>query len=327
MLSDERLLGISCYLSATVKYRMMMHMLKRKKRKISSGCLFWLGFMTVIAFLFFLNKDTIFSVLEKTNAKRIFLKDAGSRPDAPIEKLTEIQVQKTEECSNGDGSAEPINVQKAEDSLSKQCIDMQTVDPLNGKSVETELSKDTRSEQMPVPVVPSELIAANAGEGKEQPNEHYGTSKFVNPKKHKSTAVRKATIYWVRIDPDGKLIPMHVHRMLPQSDSPMSDALQVLFAAPSVSELKDGVRTLIPPRTKLRSAWVKDGIAFINVSEEFQFNQYGIDGAVAQLMQVVFTATEFATVKSVQFLIEGQKQDYLGAEGAWIGSPLSRTSF
>ena len=94
-----------------------------------------------------------------------------------------------------------------------------------------------------------------------------------------------------------------------------------------MEEAKQGLRTLIPPDTKLRSAWVKDGVAFIDVSDEFQFNQYGIEGSLAQLSQVVFTATEFTTVKSVQFLIEGQKKEYLGAEGVWIGSPLSRTSF
>ena len=44
-------------------------------------------------------------------------------------------------------------------------------------------------------------------------------------------------------------------------------------------------------------------------------------------MQIVYTATEFSTVKSVQFLIDGQKKEYLGSEGVWIGSPLSRTSF
>ena len=145
--------------------------------------------------------------------------------------------------------------------------------------------------------------------------------------KNQPAAVRKAVIYWVRVDADGKLIPKSAIRLLPKSDAPMSDALEALFAAPTVDELKQGVRTLIPPDTKLRSAWVRDGVAFINVSEEFQFNQYGIDGALAQLLQVVFTATEFSTVKSVQFLIEGQKKDYLGAEGVWIGSPLSRTSF
>ena len=134
-------------------------------------------------------------------------------------------------------------------------------------------------------------------------------------------------LYWIRIDGDGKLTRQRSVHSLPKSDTPLSDVLEALFALPSNDELKQGLRTLIPPGTQLRAAWVKDGVAFINVSEEFQFNQYGIEGALGQLSQVVFTATEFPTVKTVQILIEGQKKDYLGAEGVWIGSPLARVSF
>nr|WP_257225304.1 GerMN domain-containing protein [Treponema parvum] len=52
-----------------------------------------------------------------------------------------------------------------------------------------------------------------------------------------------------------------------------------------------------------------------------------MEGYLGQLMQIVYTATSFSTVDSVQFLIEGQKKDYLGSEGVWIGSPLARSSF
>ncbi|QTQ17448.1 GerMN domain-containing protein [Treponema parvum] len=68
-------------------------------------------------------------------------------------------------------------------------------------------------------------------------------------------------------------------------------------------------------------------MAFLNFSEEFEYNPYGVEGYLGQLMQIVYTATSFSTVDSVQFLIEGQKKDYLGSEGVWIGSPLARSSF
>jgi spore germination protein GerM len=56
-------------------------------------------------------------------------------------------------------------------------------------------------------------------------------------------------------------------------------------------------------------------------------NRYGIEGYAAQLKQIVYTATGYATVKDVQFLIEGEKREYLGGEGVYIGKPLSRASF
>ena len=85
--------------------------------------------------------------------------------------------------------------------------------------------------------------------------------------------------------------------------------------------------TLIPSGTKLLGATIKNGIATLNFSEEFEYNKVGVEGYIAQLMQVVYTATSFNTVNSVQFIVEGQREDYLGSEGEWIGSPLSRSSF
>ena len=44
-------------------------------------------------------------------------------------------------------------------------------------------------------------------------------------------------------------------------------------------------------------------------------------------MQIVYTATAFSNIDNVQFLIEGEKMDYLGLEGVFIGAPLSIASF
>ena len=344
---------------------MMCSMAKRKNRKVSLGCLFWIVFILLIAVLFFLNKDTISFVLDKTNARSIFLKDKVETPQESSQALPELQ-SKEESDDNipvkGDGSKEPEQEAKNEAPSQQQSGDKQ---PESAAPQRNESSHIRNNEQIKKPQPEnnsrgnsqqnSGQTAASGSVTQKPADEHSSpqrstttaaqrpqsasspaqkptvtpSSPSVKPEtaQNQSAAVRKAVIYWVRVDADGKLVPKSATRLLPKSDAPMSDALEALFAAPTVAELKQGVRTLIPPDTKLRSAWVKDGIAFINVSEEFQFNQYGIDGALAQLLQVVFTATEFSTVKSVQFLIEGQKKDYLGAEGVWIGSPLSRTSF
>ena len=85
--------------------------------------------------------------------------------------------------------------------------------------------------------------------------------------------------------------------------------------------------TLIPRGAKLLSARVSNGIAYLNFNEAFEINTDGAEGYNHQLEQIVFTATSFSTVNSVQFLIEGKKLKYLGSEGVWIGSPLSRSQF
>ena len=85
-------------------------MAKRKKRKISLGCLFWIVFILLIAVLFFLYKDTISFVLDKTNARSIFLKDKTETPQDSSQPLPKIQ-SKDESGDNppvkGDGSKEP----------------------------------------------------------------------------------------------------------------------------------------------------------------------------------------------------------------------------
>ena len=60
---------------------------------------------------------------------------------------------------------------------------------------------------------------------------------------------------------------------------------------------------------------MKDGTAYLDFSEAFRFNSLGKEGLSAQLQQVVYSATEFSTVKRVQILLEGKTADYLGPEG------------
>jgi germination protein M len=44
---------------------------------------------------------------------------------------------------------------------------------------------------------------------------------------------------------------------------------------------------------------------------------------LAQLQQVVLTATQFSTVDAVQILIDGRTVDYLGGDGVYVGRPLT----
>lgn len=135
-------------------------------------------------------------------------------------------------------------------------------------------------------------------------------------------------LYFIEIDADGSVIRKNVKRSIPKNDSPLVTALNLLLAGPDTTKSAEkNCMSLIPDGTKLLGAKVQNGIAYLDFSENFEFNSYGVEGYNGQLMQIVYTATNFSTVKSVQFLIEGKKKEYLGSEGQWIGSPLSRSSF
>lgn len=133
---------------------------------------------------------------------------------------------------------------------------------------------------------------------------------------------------FVEIDYDGSVNRKMIKRSVPKNDSPLTNSINLLIKGPDTSKSAEkNCMSLIPSGTKLLSAKVSDGIAYLNFNDAFEINTVGVEGYIGQLMQIVYTATTFSTVNSVQFLIEGKKKEYLGSEGQWIGSPLSRNSF
>lgn len=140
-------------------------------------------------------------------------------------------------------------------------------------------------------------------------------------------ALTDVKLYFVVVDSDGTVSRKDTVRQLETGNSPLTAAIEALLRGPSQEEEKKGLQTLIPEGTKLLSAMVRDGIAILNFSEDFQYNRYGVEGYLGQLMQIVYTATAFTSVDSVQIIIEGQKRNYLGSEGVWIGTPLNAAAF
>ncbi|MBN2873474.1 MAG: GerMN domain-containing protein [Spirochaetales bacterium] len=141
------------------------------------------------------------------------------------------------------------------------------------------------------------------------------------------SSTRVTGLFFIRVDDDGVITRHEVKRTIAVSDSPMTDALEALMAGPSTEELARGYISLIPADARLLSARVRGSTAYLDFNEAFMYNRYGIEGYAGQLKQIVYTATGFPTVKDVQILIEGQKREYLGGDGVYIGKPLSRASF
>ena len=134
---------------------------------------------------------------------------------------------------------------------------------------------------------------------------------------------RDRALYFTQIDRDGYILRVRANRKFPVSLSPLTDVIQALITGPNDEEKRKGLVSLVPPGTKIISVAIRGDTAYINLSEDFQYNTYGVEGYAGQVRQIVFTATEFPNVRDVQILIEGGRVDYLG-EGVWIGSPLNR---
>ena len=140
-------------------------------------------------------------------------------------------------------------------------------------------------------------------------------------------ATMKLKLYFATINSNGTVARKEVTREMKKSDSPLVDSINAIIIGPNAEEEKKGYFTAIPYGTKLIGASVKNGTATLNFSGDFEFNGYGVQGLQTQIQQIVYTATAFPTVERVQFLIDGEKREYLGADGLiLIGFPLSRNN-
>ena len=175
----------------------------------------------------------------------------------------------------------------------------------------------------------TEIVITPAAKQEEPSDPEKTEEKIITPKiQEPDYNFRDTKLYFVSVSSDGGSISMiSLNRKIKYIDSPLTATMSALLAGLTTSELNSGYISLIPDNTKITGIRISDGTAYINFSENFLFNSFGREGYMGQLKQVVYTATEYSTVKRVQFLIEGKVQKYLGSEGIFIGNPLSRNSF
>ncbi|MCQ2596967.1 MAG: GerMN domain-containing protein [Treponema sp.] len=259
-----------------------------KKKKTGIGFAVWLIAAIVIIIVFLVKWETIHNNLIRAGILQ------GT--------ITE-EVEKTE----------PEKPKKIESSKKQETVTLKVQE-----EKKPEVKVETPKQEAPKPEVKPEV--------KEEEKVTKPVEKVEEPKP--VPANTKVNLCFVMIDANGSVNYKTVTRTTAKTDSPLTNAINQLLEGPSFqSAAEKNCTTLIPNGTKLLGASVKDGVATLNFNDAFEFNPDGIEGYLGQLKQVINTATEFSSVKSVQFLINGQKKEYLGSDGVWIGTPLGRGSF
>ena len=260
---------------------------KNSKKKTGFTLACVLLAVLVIFIIFLVKKDSILTNLKET---RFFERVFGSTPEfVENHKPSEKEEVKI-----------PLN--QEEEVVIK-------VEPEQPKPKQNEPARETAQE-------------TPAQKPKEEKPAEKDTSKPVQ------SAYTELQLCFVEIDPDGSIIRKVIKRSVPKTDSPLTTAINLVLAGPDTTKNEErNCTTLIPYGTKLLGARVSDGVAYLDFNDNFEINTNGVEGYNGQLMQIVYTATSFSTVNSVQFLVEGKRKEYLGSEGQWIGSPLSRNSF
>ena len=112
----------------------------------------------------------------------------------------------------------------------------------------------------------------------------------------------KLTLYYPNSDGSGLV---STDRSIVVADQEVIKAMFTELATPPT-----GMEKPLPKGTVLKSASLKDGVATIDLSKEFQTNfSGGSAGEEMTIYSIVNTLTTLSNIQSVQFLLDGKKQD------------------
>jgi hypothetical protein len=98
-------------------------------------------------------------------------------------------------------------------------------------------------------------------------------------------------------------------------------ALEALLEGPESFEAENGVGTAVPAGTQLLGLEIEDGIAFVDLTSEFESGG-GSFSMFMRLAQVVCTLDQFPTVKGVLFKLDGEPVDIFSGEGLILEKPV-----
>lgn len=119
---------------------------------------------------------------------------------------------------------------------------------------------------------------------------------------------------------------VHPYRRQVEGAGVASGALKALVAGPSAAEKTAGASSSVPAGTRLLGVSLDGGVATVDLSREFGSGG-GSLSIMSRVAQVVFTATQFSTIESVLFEIEGEPLDSLGGEGLILEGPQTRAKW
>ena len=290
---------------------------KSPPKKSGAGLAFFALALLVLLVVALANQNRIAGNLKRTG----FFDKMGMETPSLVEKKAELE----EVSATAKNDVAPIETSAQTDTveidLNRIATSQQERDGTSGGVVARNDAARQRQKEALDQMAVDEADGSDEGDGAKDAR----VKKEIVVKTDTPEPVMKLKLYFMTINSDGSVTRKEITREMKKSPSPLADSIRALIAGPLASE--SGCRSLLSDGTRLISASVKNGVATLNFSGDFEFNQYGIEGLRGQLQQIVYTATAFPTVESVQFLVEGERREYLGSEGVWIGTPLGRNSF
>ncbi len=140
-----------------------------------------------------------------------------------------------------------------------------------------------------------------------------------------STTVRAYFFLGSFTHPAG-LVP--VLREVPKTQAVATAAVTALIGGPDAAEIaaRPAMYTAVPDGTRLLGLSIANGVATVNLSKEFESGG-GSASVLGRLAQVVYTMTQFPTVKTVTFQLDGQPVTTFSGEGVVLDHPVGRSDY
>jgi hypothetical protein len=134
--------------------------------------------------------------------------------------------------------------------------------------------------------------------------------------------------YFLTTTADGDIVVIPVLREVPETQAVAAAAMTALLAGPSDTEQAaiPALHTTIPEGTKLLGISITNGVATVNLSREFESGG-GSASILGRLAQVAYTLTQFSTVDSVRFQLDGTPVTTFSGEGVILDHPVGRPDF
>jgi hypothetical protein len=114
-------------------------------------------------------------------------------------------------------------------------------------------------------------------------------------------------------------------REVPETTAVARAAMDALLRGEILADY-DSLATAIPAGTRLLGLTIRDGIATVDLSRDFESGG-GSASAFRRLGQVVYTLTQFPTVRAVLFQVEGKTVTTFGSEGIVLEGPQARDDY
>jgi spore germination protein GerM len=126
------------------------------------------------------------------------------------------------------------------------------------------------------------------------------------------------SVYYVR---DEKVAT--AHREIPRTQQVGAAAMEELLAGPTTDEADAGLSTSIPEGTEFLGLTIEDGVGTVDLSGEYESGGGSLSMQL-RLAQVVYTLTQFPTIETVNFMLDGEPVEVFGGEGLILDRPVGR---